>query len=262
MDTWETDFGPRDTTSCPDEQGMDDHLSDPVEEVRELVRKAKWHLPEPVRTSREVFFDIDNLWKIEIRSTCDQAVEFMGGVVLTINDGLNRAAVALSRSIHECCIRFHYLSHHEDELPDWFRWQMSHDYHATVDTLLKYEAAGVADEQTLQRLREANQAVRDFLGEEPPKRSHPWKAPVLMLQDITSSLGPDAYGPMHRELIADPSDYVHIHVTGEPDWMRTLQLAEFSFATTIKRAMELCIRKGLLGSSAHEIEALCDQILR
>ena len=123
MDTWETDFGPRDTTSCPNEQGMHDRLSDPVEEVRELVRKAKWHLPEPVRTSREVFFDIDNLWKIEIRSTCDQAVEFMGGVVLTINDGLNRAAAALSRSIHECCIRFHYLSHHEDELPDWFRWQ-------------------------------------------------------------------------------------------------------------------------------------------
>ena len=241
---------------------MEGYLSDPMEGLRELVRKAKWNLPEPVRMSREAFFDIDNLWKIEIRSTCDQAVEFMGGVVLTINDGLNRPAAALSRSIHECWIRFHYLSDHEDELPDWFRWQMSHDYHATLDTLRKYEAADAADDQTLQRLRENNRAVKDFLGEEPPKRPHPWKAPILMLQAITSSLGPDAYGPMHRQLIADPSDYVHIHATGQPDWMRTLKLAEISFAAIIKRAMQLCIRKRLLGSSAHEIEALCDQILR
>ena len=60
----------------------------------------------------------------------------------------------------------------------------------------------------------------------------------------------------------NPSDYVHIHATGQPDWMRTLKLAEISFAAIIKRAMQLCIRKRLLGSSAHEIEALCDQILR
>ena len=241
---------------------MECYLSDTIEELRELVRKAKWDLPEPVRTSREAFLDIDNLWKIEIWSTCDQAVEFMGGVGLTIDGGLNRAAAALSRSIHECCIRFHYLSDHEDELRDWFLWQMSHDYHATVDTMRKYEAAGAIDEQTLQRLREANQQVVDFLGEEPPKRSHPWKSPVSMLRDITSSLGPEAYGPMHRELIADPSDYVHIHVTAAPDWMRTLKLADWSFAATIKRAMGLCIQKGLLGSSAYEIEALCNQILR
>ena len=237
-------------------------LSDPIEELRELVRKAKWDLPEPVRTSREAFFEVDNLWRIEIRSTCDQAVEFMGGVILTINDGLIRPASALSRSIHECSVRFHYLSDHEDELPDWFMWQMGHDYHATVDALRKFEAAGVADDQTLQRLRKANQEVKEFLGEEPPKRSHPWKAPVLMLQDITASLGPYAYGPMHRELIADPSEYVHIHVTGQPNWMRTLELAEWSFVAIIKRAMQLCIQKGLLGSSAHEIEFLCDQILR
>ena len=241
---------------------MDEHLSDPIEELRELVRKAKWRLPEPVRTPREAFFDIDNLWKIEIRSTCDQAAEFMGGVVLTINDGLNRAAAALSRSIHECWIRFHYLSDHEGELPDWFRWQMSHDYHATIDTLRKYEAAGATDDQTLQRLRKANEDVKDFLGEEPPKRPHPWKSPVSMLRAITVSLGPDAYGPMHRQLIADPSDYVHIHVTGEPNWMMTLRLAERSFAAIIKRAMEICVQKGLLGSPAHEIEALCDRILR
>lgn len=241
---------------------MEDCLSDPVEDLRELVRKVKWDLPEPVRTSPEVFFDIENLWKIEIFSTCDQAVEFMGGVILTINDGLNRPAAALSRSIHECCIRFHYLSEHEDELPDWFLWQMGHDYHATEDTLRKYEAAGAADDQTLQRLREANQAVKDFLREEPPKRSYPWKASRLMLQDLTSSLGPDAYGPIHRQLIAYPSDYVHIHVTGQPDWMGTLQLAEMSFAAIVKRAMQLCIQKGLLDSSAREIEALCDHILR
>ena len=241
---------------------MEDYLSDPIEDLRELVRKAKWHLPEPVRTSREAFFDIENLWKIEIFSTCDQAVEFMGGVILTINDGLNRPAATLSRSIHECCIRFHYLSEHEDELPDWFLWQIGHDYHATEDTLRKYEAAGAADDQNLQRLREANQDVKDFLGEEPPNRSHPWKSPRSMLRDLTGSLGPDAYGPIYRQLIADPSDYVHIHVTGQPDWTNTLQLAENSFAATIKRAMQLCIQKGLLDSSALEIEALCDQILR
>ena len=110
---------------------MECYLSETIDELRELVRKAKWDLPEPVRTSREEFLEIDNLWNIEIRSTCDQAVQFMGAVNLTIDDGLNRPAAALSRSIHECSIRFHYLSDHEDELPDWFLWQMSHDYHAT-----------------------------------------------------------------------------------------------------------------------------------
>ena len=168
---------------------MEGYLSDPIEELRELVRKAKWNLPKPVRMSREAFFDIDNLWKIEIRSTCDQAVEFMGGVVLTINDGLNRPAAALSRSIHECWIRFHYLSDHEDELPDWFRWQMSHDYHATLDTLRKYEAADADDDQTLQRLQENNRAVKDFLGEEPPKRPHPWKGAHIDAAGHNQQLG-------------------------------------------------------------------------
>ena len=119
---------------------MEDHLPDRVDELCRRVREAMWDLPEPMRATRDEFFAIGNLWRIEIHSTCDQAVEYVRGVWLLTDEGLNRPAAALSRSIHECGIRFHYLAENEDELPDWFLWQMSHDYHATLETIRQYDA--------------------------------------------------------------------------------------------------------------------------
>ena len=241
---------------------MEDYLPDAIAEVCVRVKGALKQLPDPSHTSREEFFAVDNLWKIEIPSTCEQAVEYVRGVMLLIDEGLNRPAAALSRSVHECCIRFHYLSVNEDELPDWFKWQMSHDYHATRDTLCNYVVQGAADEQRAQRLREEIKHVGDFLGEAPRKQKYPWKSARSMLQDVTSSLGPEAHGPLYRQLIADPSDYVHVYVSGRPPWASTMRLTEISFAATIKRAMQLCTSKQLLSPTAAEIEALCDQVLQ
>ena len=241
---------------------MEDHLPDSIDGLCERIKEVLWEFPEPVRTPKDGYFAIDNLWKIEIRSTCEQAVEYVRAIRLLIDDGLDRPAAALSRSIHELRIRFHYLSAHEEELPDWFNWQISHDYHATLDILKCGVVQTAGNERGRQRLCEEIRDIEGFLGEVPVKRNYPWKGARSMLQDVKSGFGPEAYGPLYRQLIADPSDYVHIHVTGRPNLFEILQLSEISFAATVKRAMQLCAGKQLLGPSAPEIEVLCDQVLR
>ena len=241
---------------------MEGYFSDRMNELCRRVREASRDLPEPVRASKEAFFDIDNLWKIEIRTTCDQAVEYIQGVSLLIDEGLNRPAAALSRSIHECGIRFHYLAGNEGELPDWFLWQMSHDYHATLETIRYYDALGAKYVERSRRLQQEIRDVADFLGREPDKPDLFWKSMRTMLRDLTSDLGPEAAGPIYFQLISEPSDYVHIHVTGQPNGFRTLQMTEITFAAIIKKAMHLCNEKQLLGQSATEIGTLCDEILQ
>ena len=241
---------------------MESYLSNRMDELCQRVRDAMWDLPEPVRSTRDKFFVIDNLWKIEIRSTCDQAVEYVQGVWLLVDQGLNRPAAGLSRSIHECGIRFHYLAENEDELPDWFLWQMSHDYHATLETISQCDALGAEHAERSRGLRKEIREVADFLGREPDKPDPFWKTAQAMLRDLTSDLGPEVAGPIYFQLMSEPSDYVHIHVTGQPNWMRTLDMTETSFVAIIKKAMRLCSEKQLLGPSATEIAALCDEILR
>ena len=241
---------------------MEDYFTDRIDDLCVRVKKAMRELPDPVRTCREEFFAIDNLWRIEIRSTCEQAVEYFRSVGLLIDEGLNRPAAALSRSIHECRIRFHYLANNEDELPAWFKWQISYDYHAILDFLCHYSAQSSADEEAYRRLQQELKDVEDFLGEVPSKPTFPWKSPRSMLQDVSNSLGPEAYRPLYRQLIANPSEYVHIYVSGDPSWSTVLQLSEISFVAIIKRAMQLCANKQLIVPSAGEIEALCDQCYR
>ena len=241
---------------------MEDNFSDRIDDLCVRVKKAMWEVPDPVRTSRKEFFAIDNLWMIEIQSTCRQSVEFFRSVGLLIDEGLNNPAAALSRSIHECWIRFHYLAENEDELSAWFEWQMSHDHYATLDSLCNYIGQGSADEEDFRRLQQELKDVKDFLGEAPSKPKFQWKSPRSMLQAVTSSLGPEAYRPLYRQLIADPSEYVHIHVNGHTSWSHVLQLSEISFVPIIKRAMQLCANKQLIVPFAGEIEALCDQVVR
>ena len=119
---------------------MEDYLVEELAEVVTRVKEVLWDLQGPVRTPPEAFFDIDNLWKIEIPSTCRQSIEYVRGVMLLIDQGLNRPAAALSRSIHVCYIRFEYLSDHEEELPDWFHWRR-----ATITTQLAIRCATLPD---------------------------------------------------------------------------------------------------------------------
>ena len=236
---------------------MSSDLPDTIEELCDRVRRAMWDIPDPVRAPREAFFGIGNLWRIKIPSTCRQAVEYLRGVRLLVDHGLDRPAMAISRSIHECCIRFHYLAFNEAKLPDWFRWQMAHDYHATRETLARYDALGDADEKILEHWRLEIRDIEDFLGEEPDKPEPFWKGTRTMLRDLTSSWDQEAQEALHRQLVADPSDYVHIHVTGQPNLWHILKRSEESFVAIISKAMQLCHEKQLLGQSAAEIEALC-----
>ena len=241
---------------------MSSDLPDPIGELCDRVRRAMWDMPEPVLEPRGAFFDIGNLWRIEIQSTCRQAVEFLRGVHLLVDDGLDRPAMALSRSIHECCIRFHYLADNEAQLSDWFRWQMVHDYHATRETLALYNAIGGADEKLLERWRQELQAIKDFLDGEPDKPQPFWKSARTMLRDPTSGWDQEAQQGLYGQLMAGPSDYVHIQVTGQPNLWEILRLSEESFLAIIKKAMQLCRQEQLLGESATEIEALCHGIQR
>ena len=237
---------------------MEDYLPEKVADVVARVKDALWEFPGPVHRPREEFFAVDNLWTIEIPSTCRQAIEYVRSVMLLIDQGMNRPAAALSRSVHECYIRFEYLAAHEDELPDWFAWQISRDYHAACDTLRDFGGLSQAHKQHLQGIIED---IKDLLREAPSKSKGQWKGTGYMLKDIASRFEAGSYGPLYRQLIADPSDYVHIHASGGPSWMVLMELTEISFAATIKRAMQLCISKQLIGTSAAEIEVLCDGVL-
>lgn len=106
-----------------------------VDEICGRVEEALKGLPSPEPTSREAMLATDYLWRLEIFWTCGQVIEHYRSVRLLIDQGLHRAAAALSRSIHESKIRFEYLVHNEGELLDWFEWQWSRDYHQFKDEL-------------------------------------------------------------------------------------------------------------------------------
>ena len=237
---------------------MEDHLSEEVAAVVTRVKDVLWDLPGPVHSPPREFFAVANLWKIEIPSTCRQSIEYVRGVMVLVDGGLDRPAAALSRSIHECYIRFEYLSAHEDQLVDWFRWKKKHEYHAARDTLRNFSDLS---EESRQRLQQSIQDIKAILGETPGKRKYQWMPMTSMLRDVAGGFAPGDYGPMYRLLIADPSEYVHALGSSTPSPFGVIELTEISFALIIKRAMQLCTSKQLLGPSAAEIEALCDQIL-
>ena len=236
-----TTLGPRRSI----EVVMEDHLPEELAQVVTRVKEVLWDLPGPVYTPPHAFFDVDNLWKIEIPSTCRQAIEYVRGVMLLIDEGMNRPAAALSRSVHECYIRFEYLSSHEDELPDWFEWQMSREYHAASDTQRHFDRLPAAH---VGRQQERMEEIEVLLGRAPSKPNNQWKSAPSMLQDVASRFGTETYGPLYRQLLADPSDYVHVHGSIGPSWMAIMRLTEISFSLIIKRAMQLCTSKRWLGS--------------
>ena len=124
------------------ETNWSDMIADLCVPVEEVLRD--W--PSPGFTYREEFFAPSYLWKMEIESTCEQVIQYYRSTRLLIDEGLGRPAAALSRSIHECLIRLDYLSDHPEELLDWFRWQLSRDYHLYRDTVRYGER--VSDEAT------------------------------------------------------------------------------------------------------------------
>lgn len=239
---------------------MPEQTTDKIDQLSLRVREALREIPDYVRQPKDEYFAIDNLWKIEITSTCKQAVEYLRAVILLTDEGLDRPAAALSRSLHELFIRFRYLSEYENELPDWFFWQISRDYYATVDTLNHTVVQDERDEKARHGLQRELRDIKYFLGEVPKERNFPWKSARNMLRELTvgSEWDPES---LHRQLIGNPSDWVHIYVSSYPNVFTIIELSEASFVWTVKTAMQLCHNKSLIGPSATEIVTVCDQVL-
>ena len=219
-------------------------------------------LPCLTDISHRDFFTIDNLWKREILSTCSQVVEYFRSILVLTGQNLLRPAAALSRTIHECCFRFEYLSINEGELRGWTEWQLKRDYQFHND-FLKYETSV----HPINRWLVAKDArkLASVLGSSLGKAGDQWKSNGEILGAISSSLPPGHEKRLRRLLLDYPSNYVHIRVTEEPTLQYVNGASEASVLLTIKIAMELCRDKGLapkgLRDEVSDIANVCDQLL-
>ena len=218
----------------------------------------------PIRAaSRAEYFTPDNLWSLEIESTCNQIIEYHWGVWALVNRGLSRPAAALAKSIHEACFRFKYLAENEHELQEWAEWQINQDYHFARDSL-QYDVA-LDDTETRRSLECAMERCKQLLGGPPTRRPHPWKSTREIFRNVENDV-PDGRGKgLRRHNIGFFSEYVHIRRTVEPPPELTMFAVEFSVLLTIRRAMVLCREKGLLplGANKHagEIVQECEELL-
>ena len=208
------------------------------------------------------FFTTDNLWRREILSTCSQVVEYYRSILVLTEQNLLRPAAALSRTIHEYCFRFEYLSVNEGELRGWTEWQMKRDYQFHND-FLKYETS-VSPINRWLVARDARK-LASVLGSSPGKAGDHWKSNSEILGAISSSL-PQGHDKRLRRLLFDcPSTYVHIRVNEEPTPQYVQGASEASVLLTIKIAMELCRDKGFapngLKDEVSGIANVCDQLL-
>ena len=208
-------------------------------------------LPGWTMASCDEFFESDNLWRVEIQSTCSQIIEHYRGILLLIDQGLPRPAAALSRSIHEACFRFDYLVDNEHEVRDWTEWQLNQDYHSLSDSL-QYDTGFYAETKRVQE--EIKKRFADLLGGPPAKRRpHPWKDTSIIFASVARNLPDGVDKKLQRILIGFFSGYVHIRRGIEPPAEWTEGSAETSVLLAIQRSMELCRDKGLLSHEADEV---------
>ena len=226
------------------------------------VEEVLKELSGPVDISHGDFFKMDNLWKREILVTCSQIVEYYRSVLVLTEQSLLRPAAALSRTIHECCFRFEYLSVNESELRDWTEWQMKREYQFLND-FLKYELSLLPINRWLWE-RDARK-LGSVLEISPGKAGDQWKSNSEILRAISSSFPQGHDKRLPRLLFEYPSNYVHIRATEEPTLQYVQGASEASVLLTIKIAMELCRDKGFAPNELiHQVNDIahdCDLLL-
>ena len=228
-----------------------------TEEICDRVQEVVRTFPDAINVAPEEFFQPSNLWKIEVDSSCNQVVEHYRSIRKLAELGLYRPAAALSRNIHECCIRFIYLASHEDELEDWFEWQLSQEFHFNCDRLAYDEGLRWdAKEELLQDKRR----IQELLGHEPTSKKSEWKSTSDMLRDIVKDESPGTEKKLRRYLIGYPSTYVHFRVSAQPDPNLILGTTIESALGFLREAMNLSYSKALAGPTAVEIAGQCDRI--
>ena len=232
--------------------------SDPITELCARVEEALKDVPFPLPVSVDELVSTEYLWRQEVYWTCGLVIEYWRGIQLLLKEGLYRPATALSRSMHECKIRFDYLVDNEDELRDWFEWQWSRDYHRFNDEL-RYDH--MLSSESARRLRQDLDAIESLLGKVPSRRKHPWKSPREMLEHRyrTAELGEVRRD--YRWFVADLSQYVHISSSYVPSALLTALLTEISVITTLGTAMRLCKEKLFIDPPAGELAVLCERTL-
>ena len=186
-----------------------------TEEICTRLLDVVRNFPDAIHTSPDRFFEPSNLWKMEVGNTCSQVVEHYRGITKLIELGLCRPAMALSRSVHECYIRFIYLVRHEHELEDWFKWQLSRDFQFDCDRLdyddgLKWNAK----EELLREKRR----IEELFGDAPSKGKPKWKTMSEMLKDVVEDDPPGTERRLYRYLISYPSTYVHTRTKLKTRW--------------------------------------------
>ena len=218
-------------------------------------------LPTATGASRGEIFEQRNLWSVEIRSTCDQVMEYYKSILILVGQELYRPAASLSRSINEACFRLEYLSRNESELRDWMEWQMTRDYHLIHD-LLKYETT--VTDSSKQNFEAQMEYLVAAIGVPPKKRGFPWKSTHDMLSDITSDM-PDGHDKRLRRLLYEyPSRFVHIRAGGVPSPDSAVGGARLSLLLAITLAMTLCRDEQLiptdLSRETDEIVTMCNKL--
>ena len=227
------------------------------------TERILYQIPLRAASSPEEYFAMDNLWSLEIESTCSQIIQYHRGVWALVDQGLSRPAATLARCIHEAAFRFKYLAENEHELKDWAEWQITQDYQFAKDSL-QHDMAGY-DTETRSNLERAMEQWEHLLGGPPTWRPRPWKSTSEIFRNVENDLPNGRGKALRRHNIGFFSEYVHIRRTVEPPPDLTVFAVEFSVLLTVRRAMVLCQEKGVLppvaSEQASEIAQKCEQLL-
>ena len=217
--------------------------------------------PERTTTSREAFFEPGNLWRLEVKSTCNQIFGHYRAVLVLIDQGLPRPAAALARSIKEAYFRFLYLVENQDQLEDWTRWQLSQDFWSLRDSL-EFDTYFPAHIQQAQVELMAKYA--GLLGGPPRSRKNQWKGAKEIFRGATQNLPAGAGDWLYRTGFGFFSGYVHIRKAVEPPPEFTGKSSEMDVLMSITAAMVLCLDQNMFSQEAsdlaNKILVICERL--
>ena len=230
-------------------------------QVCERVGEVMKALPLPKDSSPAEVFTQQNLWSLEIRSTCGQVIEHYNAILTLVNQDFLRPAAGLSRNIHEACFRFEYLTLNKGQLTDWTEWQMSRDYHFCED-FLQYETAAKAS--TKAEFTKQKTELEVLMGAPPSRRGPSWKTTDEIIQAISSGMPIGHDKRLKRLLFQYPSNFVHIRAVGIPSRDYVIGGAQSSLLLVMTLAMKVCRNDQLLpvglSGEIESIITLCDKL--
>ena len=236
-------------------------LRDGTAEVCARVKEVLKALPPPEGDSRKAFFALRNLWRVEIKSACEQIIEYYESIEILTDQGRSGPAAALSRSVHEACFRLEYLCLNKCELPDWMEWQINRLYHFVSEVLQFENTINPTGKRNFQAQKNE---LRALLGKPPKRRGFPWRNLDCILSNISSGM-PSGHDKRLRRLLFDyPSAFVHLGAIGAPVTDYSVEAARSALLLSVELAMKLCRDEQLvpneLSTEVDAIATMCDHL--